>query len=223
VSFTVSGNLFVDDIRLRGSNTGARGYAQIGNGYAGKNGTGYISGDITIGNGFHVDAAGGSAEDTAAIIGNDTGFGTVTGLVTYLSNPNPPPPPPPPPPTVGSSGGAIAVVIQKPTENIGNIVVVTVPVTNVPDINLTDTGGSNHGPGPLEQLVDSNSDGKSSEGEQASDSASESLGKSLDAGRKSASREIMPGLTRNMTRHPHAVPPADVDYSSWGNEAFWVW
>ena len=223
VSFTVSGNLFVDDIRLRGSNTGARGYAQIGNGDAGKNGTGDISGDITIGNGFHVDAAGGSAEDTAAIIGNDTGFGTVTGLVTYLSNPNPPPPPPPPPPTVGSSGGAIAVVIQKPTENIGNIVVVTVPVTNVPDINLTDTGGSNHGPGPLEQLVDSNSDGKSSEGEQASDSASESLGKSLDAGRKSASREIMPGLTRNMTRHPHAVPPADVDYSSWGNEAFWVW
>src|SRR6185437_6977548 len=138
VSFTVSGNLFVDDIRLRGSNTGARGYAQIGNGDAGKNGTGDISGDITIGNGFHVDAVGGSAEDTAAIIGNDTGFGTVTGLVTYLSNPNPPPPPPP----LGSSGGAIAVVIQKPTENIGNIVVVTVPVTNVPDINLTDTGGS---------------------------------------------------------------------------------
>src|SRR6185437_5881269 len=102
VSFTVSGNLFVDDIRLKGSNTGARGYAQIGNGDAGKNGTGDISGDITIGNGFHVDAAGGSAEDTAAIIGNDTGFGTVTGLVTYLSNPNPPPPPPPPPPTVGS-------------------------------------------------------------------------------------------------------------------------
>jgi len=223
VNFTISGDLFVDDIRLRGSNSGARGYAQIGNGDAGKNGTGNVEGDITIGHGFHVDAVGGSADDTSAIIGNDTGFGTVTGLVTFLSEPTPPPPPPPPPPTVGSSGGAIAVVIQKPTENLGNISVVTVPVVNIPDINLTDTGGSNHGPGPLEQLVDSNSDGKSSEGEQASDSASESLGKSLDAGRKGASREIMPGLTRNMTQHPHAVPPADVDYSSWGNEAFWVW
>src|SRR6185437_11005967 len=144
VSFTVSGNLFVDDIRLKGSNTGARGYAQIGNGDAGKNGTGDISGDITIGNGFHVDAAGGSGEDTAAIIGDDTGFGTVTGLVRYLSNPNPPPPPPPPPPTVGSSGDAIAVVIHNPTENIGNIVILTVPVTHVPDIHLTHTGGSNH-------------------------------------------------------------------------------
>jgi hypothetical protein len=26
-----------------------------------------------------------------------------------------------------------------------------------------------------------------------------------------------------MGQHPHAVPPADVDYSSWGNEAFWLW
>jgi hypothetical protein len=222
VNFTISGNLFVDDITLRGSNTGARGYAQIGNGDAGRNGTGNVSGDITIGNGFHVDALGGTANNTAALIGNDTGFGTVTGLVTFLSNPNPPPPPPPPPPTVGSSGGAIAVVIQKPTENIGNvIVVVTVPVVNLPDSGSS--GSSGHGPGPLEQLVDGNSDGKSSEGEQASDSASESLGKSLDAGRRSASQELMPGLTRNMGQHPHAVPPADVDYSSWGNEAFWLW
>ena len=224
VAFTISGNILISDLKLRGSNTGPRGYAQIGNGDASKKGTGNVGGDITIDNGFTIDSVNGSAPDTSSLIGNQTGFGTVTGLVTFLSAP--PPPPPPPPPTVGNSGGAIAVVIQKPTETIGTspIVVLTTPVASPPPLYSGDLGTTNHGPGPLEQLVDNNSDGKNSEGEQASDSVSESLGKSLDAGshKVSGSETLLPGLTKQLGRKAHPVPPADVDYSSWGNEALWL-
>ncbi len=222
VDFNVSGNILVSDLRLRGSATGQRGYAQIGGGDASRQGTADIAGDITIGQGFHVDAQDGTAPDTFSLIGGSTGFGTVTGTVTFLSVP-PPPPPPPPPPSVGDSGGAIAVVIQKPTEIVTTPVVLTTP-TPPPLYTGDDEGTANHGPGPLEQLVDGNSGGNNSEGEQPSDSLSESIGKSLDAGSRkvSSSETLLPGLTRQLNRRPHPVPPADVDYSSWGNEALWL-
>lgn len=215
VSFSIGGDIFVADLRLRGSNSGARGYAQLGNGDASKKGTGNVSGDITVGPGFSIDVLDGTAPDTKSLIGNETGFGTVSGTVTLLSVTPPPPPPPPPPPTVGHSSGAIAVVIQRPTRDTGSGVVVidTVPVTG-------GGSGSSGGAGPQQ----GSGGGQSSDGEQATDNLADSLAKSLEAGgRKVATTEtLLPGLMRQLGPKPQAVPPADADYSSWGNEALWL-
>ncbi len=218
-NFSVSGNLFIDDLTLRGSDTGANGYAQIGNGDASERGTGNISGDITIGHGFHVVSINGTAPGASSSVGNHTGFGTVSGLVSILDVP---PPPPPPPPTVPvDSGGAIATVIQKPTESgATNITVVT--VVSDPGLYSGGSGSSTSAPGPIEQMA--NGDGDHSEGKQASDEATESLGKSLDAGHKSTEGQtLIPGVLAQTAsqRGGRGVPPADVDYSSWGNEALW--
>ncbi len=95
---------------------------------------------------------------------------------------------------------------------------------------LSYSGGSGSGsytPGPLEQLANSDKGGKSSEGKQPSDDLSESLGKSLDEGHKSArNQSLIPGVLTQVSvvgQRGHGVPPADVDYSSWGNEALWQW
>ncbi len=59
----------------------------------------------------------------------------------------------------------------------------------------------------------------------------ETLGQSLDPGSHKTTvvttKSIIPGVLTQIVsigpRSPHGVPPADEDYSSWGNEALWRW
>ncbi len=230
VNFTISGDVTVSDLKLTGSNTGADGYAQIGNGDSAGTGTGNISGNTTIANNTHVTAVNGTAPGASAMVGNDTGTGTVTGTVTGLENP---PTVPSTPTEVAQTNGSVASIQQTPTtptDSTVNIISVT------PEISSTPSGPSDSGQNttpqaqtPLEKLADS--DGSSSEGDQASDDLVSSVGQSLTSGGHKASvtvtRTLIPGvLTQVVTvgpRSPHGIPPADEDYSSWGNEALWRW
>jgi hypothetical protein len=91
----------------------------------------------------------------------------------------------------------------------------------VQQLGIIDTVEGPQGQSPLEQLSDN------SEEQIASDSVADSVGKSLGEGTTVASKTLIPGLLKqfvNLTpNNPHGVPPADVDYSSWGNEALWRW
>jgi hypothetical protein len=55
------------------------------------------------------------------------------------------------------------------------------------------------------------------------------VGKSLDGGKTIyvTSKTLIPGVLKQVVtmnaNNPHGIPPADVDYSSWGNEALWRW
>jgi hypothetical protein len=77
-------------------------------------------------------------------------------------------------------------------------------------------------PGPLATL----DDGKENSGPNTSDTATVVIADSLDGAKKPTSsttlmngmlKQTMPGAGSNL----HGVPPADQDFSSWGNEALW--
>jgi filamentous hemagglutinin family protein len=223
VTFTVSGNITVADLTLQGSDTGQDGYAQVGNGDASKTGTGDISGDITIGPGIDVTIDNGTAPGTDTMIGNDTGFGTVTGTITGYttasSNPTSTP----------SGNGAVATTTDTPvtpTDTDVNVVTVT-PENGNPDQPGNNPAPINQPPGPLDQLADNGN----SEGTDPSDALTSSLGQSLDPHSHNAPittvKSIIPGVLTEVVMKdahgPHGVPPADEDYSSWGNEALWRW
>jgi hypothetical protein len=86
-----------------------------------------------------------------------------------------------------------------------------------------DTVSGGQGPTPLEKLSDNSEQGI------ASDGVADSVGKSLGEGKTIyvSSKTLIPGLLKQIVtltpNKPQGVPPADVDYSSWGNEALWRW
>jgi len=222
VTFNVSGNVTISDLTLIGSDTGQDGYAQVGNGDAAETGTGNISGDITIGQGIVVTIDNGTAPGTDTMIGNDTGFGTVTGTITGYT------PASTNPTNTPGGNGAVATTTQTqitPTDTDVNVVTVT------PETNDTTTNNQpapiNQPPGPLNQLADNGN----SEGTDPSDALTSSLGQSLDARAHNAPitvvKSIIPGVLSEVVMKdphgPHGIPPADEDYSSWGNEALWQW
>ena len=121
---------------------------------------------------------------------------------------------------------------------IGNIAVNTAdngsPTTNVPVITtvvITDTeeGGrptvtavalETSPPGPL-ALLDNGGDGAEPN---TSDTATIVIADSLDGTKKtSGSQFFMGGMLKQTVPGSaiHGVPPADQDFSSWGNEALW--
>jgi hypothetical protein len=225
VTFDVSGNITIADLTLQGSDTGQDGYAQVGNGDASQTGTGDISGDITIGPGIAVTIVNGTAPGSNTMIGNDTGFGTVTGTVTggSQSSGNPT--------TTPGGNGAVATTIQTqitPTDTDPNVIAVVSQTTgdNSPPPN-NPPAPINQPPGPLDQLADNGN----SEGSDPSDALTSSLGQSLDPRAHNAPitvvKSIIPGVLSEVVMKdphgPHGVPPADEDYSSWGNEALWQW
>jgi filamentous hemagglutinin family protein len=225
VNFAISGNVTVSDLTLIGSDTGANGYAQVGNGDASKQGTGDISGDITIGPGIDVTIDNGTAPGTDSMIGNDTGFGTITGTITgyTASSGNPV--------TTPGGNGDVATTTQTqitPTDTDVNVVTV-VPEDNGPNPPDNTPAPINQPPGPLDQLADIG--GGNTEGTDTSDDLTTSLGRSLDPGSHNAPitvvKSIIPGVLTEVVMKdahgPHGVPPADEDYSSWGNEALWQW
>ncbi|MBS0277688.1 MAG: filamentous hemagglutinin N-terminal domain-containing protein [Proteobacteria bacterium] len=212
VNFTISGNVTVADLTLAGSNTGANGYAQIGNGDASRTGTGNVAGSVALGQGTNLTYIPGKAQGSSAGFGNATGTGTVSG-------------------TVASSGvsagtqGSVAAITQTSTNPVTTsaFTTVTAAPTYVQQLASIDTVDNTQGPTPLEQLSDN------SEQTTVSDTVADSVGKSLGEGKTIAvsSKMLIPGLLKQIVtltpNQPHGVPPADVDYSSWGNEALWRW
>jgi hypothetical protein len=226
-TFNISGNITVADLTLQGSDTGEDGYAQVGNGDASGTGTGNISGDITIGPGIDVTIINGTTPGSDSMIGNVTGFGSVSGtIIGYTPGESTTTPIDTP-----AGNGAVATTSQTqvtPTDTDVNVVTVT------PENNGTDQPDSipppppiNQPPGPLDQLADNGN----SEGADPTDALTSSLGQSLDTRAHNAPitvvKSIIPGvLSEVVTKDPHGphgVPPADEDYSSWGNEALWQW
>lgn len=211
VGFTVSGVITVADLKLWGGN-GTNDYGQIGNGDNAGTGYGNVGGNIFIG-GTDFNLKNGNGSGDGAGIGNNTGFGTITNNILGY-----------PPSNTGPGAGAqgaISSTTQIPTIPTG-FDITTVTITPGPGSSPSNDNGSG-GTTPLEQIADGNG-----EGSQDSDSAADALGNSLNGHKvSSVTHIIIPGvLTQIVTlgsHNPNGVPPADADYSSWGNEALWRW
>jgi len=222
-NFTVSGNILVSDLTLIGGSQGDNAYSQIGNGDASLHNAGDISGDITIvTDGGDVVTTDGSSSGSSASIGNASGNGTVTGTVTGGGG--------------GQQGqgqgtqGTIASLIQ-------GVETITVsapqpPTTFVATAEVgpgsAETPAQSSSSGPMSEMADN--DSQASEGKESSDTVANSVGQSLSSKRNKGLRvaqTVIPGLLKQVVlvnlNRPHGVPPADQDYSSWGNEAFWQW
>jgi filamentous hemagglutinin family protein len=211
VDFTISGDVTVADLLLTGSNTGTNGYAQIGNGDASKTGTGDVSGTVTLGQGTKVTKVPGKAPGASTSFGNATGDGSVSGTVATSG------------PSAGAQGSVAAITQTSTNPSSFSFSTFTTSPGYVQQLASIDTVNSGKGPTPLEQLSDN------SEQEIASDSVADSVGKSLGEGKTIyvSSKTLIPGLLKQIVtltpNKPQGVPPADVDYSSWGNEALWRW
>jgi filamentous hemagglutinin family protein len=230
-NFTDSGTITVSDLSLIGSDTGANGYAQIGNGDASLSGVGDVSGDITIMSPDTVTVTDGTAANTTAMIGGATGDGTVTGTITGYS-----------PPSSGSQQqtSTIAALTTQTTTPSGsgtNIVIASplLPPQNSDANSSGLTDNTTASPSPLQQMADASDNGDSGyEGTQPSDTVAVSLGQSLNSGSSGHAKSsatvthtLIPGMLKQVVmvgaNTPHGVPPADQDFSSWGNEALWQW
>jgi trimeric autotransporter adhesin len=223
-NFTVTGNVTVADLTLTGG--GNNGFSLIGNGDPTQTGFGNISGDIIIDANGNIIYTPGTGFNSWATIGNFTGQGTVSGSVDGAE--------PPPVGSVNSDPGTIGVVVTTVAGNGQNnspppiTTVNTVVVTTTTDD--TGTGGlhANIGdttpPGPLASL---DTNGADSSTPNVSDGATVVIADSLDGSQKpSVTHSILAGVLTQVTpsgagHTAHGVPPADQDFSSWGNEALW--
>ncbi|MGA9795882.1 MAG: hypothetical protein WBQ17_10155, partial [Rhizomicrobium sp.] len=203
-NFSDTGTITVSDLNLTGSGSGTDGYAQIGNGDASANNVGDVSGNITVQAGTIV-LTDGPPNGAVAVIGNVTGSGTVSGTITgYTSSGG----------TDASTQGAVTTIVSETSPTPPIILVVTTP----PEITTGDTGpGSTQSSGPLEELTGET---------ETADTATDELGQSLD-GHKHVTQTVslIPGVLTEVVdmETPRGIPPADQDFSSWGNEAFWRW
>ena len=210
-NFTMSGNISVSDLTLLGSDTGTDAYAQVGNGDASENSTGNAAGDIVIDAGS-ITVTNGAANGGVALIGNATGHGLVSGIITGYTQPNTPSTDD----TQGTIESTISTSTQANTQQV-DLIVITPPTG--PDDG--DTSGSQT-TGPLGNL----SGNTEASGDQTSDAASNDLGRSLNGHDSNVQTvALIPGvLTEVVSRQtPRGIPPADQNFSSWGNEALWRW
>jgi len=229
-NFTDSGSVTVSDLTLIGSDTGADGYAQIGNGDSSGNNVGDVSGDITIMSPDAIVIDNGTAPGSSAMVGGATGDGTVTGTIDGYTPPNNSQQQQQQTSTVAS----LTTQTPSPTGGGSNIVVST-PILGPPASDASNTGLTDNttaSPSPIQQMADSSDNGDAGyEGTEPSDTVTVSLGQSLSGGHTkpgtTVTHTIIPGMLKQVvmvgTSSPHGVPPADQDYSSWGNEALWQW
>ncbi|MEI9995549.1 MAG: filamentous hemagglutinin N-terminal domain-containing protein [Rhizomicrobium sp.] len=224
-NFTVTGDVTVTDLALQGG--GPNGYSQIGNGDLSLTGFGNISGDIVIDANGQITYQDGPGPHSTASIGNFTGQGTVSGTLSGAT-----------PPNEGGGGGdvhtdpvVIGVIV---TNTAGNNPPGNPPITTIYTIVTTPTDEDNGGatavtasleavkPGPLASLDDNGVDGATP---YSADSATVVIADSLDGAKKPGSTLILlPGMLKQTGPGQgglHGVPPADQDFSSWGNEALW--
>ncbi|HJW40873.1 MAG TPA: hypothetical protein VJ476_06560, partial [Rhizomicrobium sp.] len=221
-NFTVSGNITVTDLALTGG-PGANGFSLIGNGDASLNSDGNISGNIQIDANGNITYTTGSGLGSQAAIGNFTGQGTVSGTIEGVTTPS----------EFGNDPGTIGVVVTNTANNNANGYN---PITTINSVVVTGQepeGGAatlsahiedNTPPGPLASLDDRNADSVSPN---TSDSATVVIADSLDGAKKQAATQtILAGMLTQTAptggaNSVHAIPPADQDFSSWGNEALW--
>jgi len=219
-NFTMSGNLSVTDLALTGGNTGSNAYAQIGNGDASKNSTGNVSGNIVISANGQITYTNGTAPHSPATIGNFTGQGTVAGTLTGAQ----------PPSDVTTDPVIIGVVSVNTADNNNNngnnnvttINTVVVPAPTEPNGGATQVPSATATPGALASL----DNGGDSSSPNTSDSATTYIADSLNGAKQTGSTTLLSGMLRQQTptsasNTVHGVPPADQDFSSWGNEALW--
>lgn len=219
-NFTVTGDVTVTDLLLQGGNTGGNSFAVIGSGDASKNGYGNVNSNIVINvNGGTITYNQGTAANSPATIGNFTGHGTVTGTLTGAT----------PPSQVNNDPAVIGVVATNTasTQQPANTTVITtVVITDQKENNAGAAGVSaevEHTPGPLASLDNSGD----SAAPNTSDSATVVIADSLDgASKPSGSTTILPGVLKQAGPNGsggalHGIPPADQNFSSWGNEALW--
>ena len=223
VNFDVSGNVVLDDLTLVGSDTGTDAYAQIGNGDAAKTGTANVSGNITVSKGTTFNITPGTAPGTSADIQNGTGKGSVSGSVDGYTSPTSGNTAPVSDPTTAGSVSSIVQNPVTPTSFTITQVEVTPEVTN--ESGTEELASVETTPSPLAKMSGGDED---TGGETASDSVAGSVGTSLSGGKTyTATKTLIPGVLKEVVtltpRTPHGVPPADEDYSSWGNEALWRW
>ncbi len=218
-SWTVTGNVSVTDLSLTGGNTGSNAYSQIGNGDVSMNGTGNISGDITIDANGNITYTNGTAPHSRATIGNFTGHGTAEGTLTGAN-----------PPSDVTNDPVIIGNIASNTANNGSntnappatIATVVITTEQAATIAPTATTVSTAPPGPLASL----DGGGDTSPPNASDTATVVIADSLNGAKKpTGSTTILAGMLKQTvptaTGAVHGVPPADQDFSSWGNEALW--
>jgi filamentous hemagglutinin family protein len=224
VTFNIAGDITIDDLVLTGSNTGSNGYAQIGNGDGAGSGTGNVSGNIVISQGTVFVITPGTAPGTGADIKNNTGTGTVSGTVTGYNGTTPPPPPTPPTPTSDpTTAGSVSSILQNPNTPT-SFTFTTAGLSPQFTGGSGDLGaGSSSTPSPLEKLA-----GNAEDEDVPSDSVANSVGDSLNGEKPHVvSKTVIPGVLDEIVtltpRNPHGIPPADENYSSWGNEALWRW
>jgi filamentous hemagglutinin len=228
-NFTMLGSISVTDLSLTGGNTSGNSYAQIGNGDAALASYGDASGDIVIAANGTITYNNGSAPHSPAVIGNFTGQGSTSGTVTGAS--------PPPPTIIGNPGivGVIVTLVSNPISNPANNpnnTLLNGPVTLI-ETEVVPSGAENAAgsagagltvttEGPIASLS-----GEAEDSPNASDSGTVVIADSLNgADKPSTSKSLMGGYLTQVTpvaagQTIHGIPPADQDFSSWGNEALW--
>ncbi|MEI9991929.1 MAG: filamentous hemagglutinin N-terminal domain-containing protein [Rhizomicrobium sp.] len=222
-NFTVTGDVTVADLALAGG--GANGYSLIGNGDASHSSFGTISGNVVIDANGAITYTSGTGAHSQATIGNFTGKGTTSGTITGAN----------PPSEIGNDPGTLGVVVTtiantKPT---GNSTLTTIDTVVVPAVEQNGGAAALAAhietntpppPGPLASLSGNSGDSSTSN---TSDGATVVIADSLDGAKKAGvTQAILAGMLTQMNptsagHTVHAVPPADQDFSSWGNEALW--
>ena len=220
-NWTITGNVTVTDLSLAAGNGGPNAYSQIGNGDASHNATGNISGTIVIDANGQITYIAGSSAHSQATIGNFTGQGTVTVSLSGAT----------PPPEVTGNATVIGNIASNTANNGSNVnhveTIATVVIINTeqnsggPSVVVASLDTSK--PGPLASLDDTGGD---SSAPNSSDSATVVIADSLDGAKKAVgSQTILAGMLKQTMPSSgiatHGVPPADQDFSSWGNEALW--
>jgi filamentous hemagglutinin family protein len=222
------------DYAIGGSATNA--YAQIGHGNASGTYIDTLGGDISVRSGGTIYLNHGVPDTSPALIGHQTASGgTTAGNVSIVGNIGgytPPDLTPPPPPLDDPAVSGIITVLSSPSATF-----TVSPLLLTQPLLVIEAGGV--APlmamplavqqSPLLALTGEEGGDPGSEAEVAADELAASVGSSLDGttGQRPSRRvSIIAGLLSQLVPAVGAnaasgVPPADQNFSSWGNKALW--
>jgi filamentous hemagglutinin family protein len=223
------------DYAIGGGATNA--YAQIGHGNASGTYIDTLSGDIAVRSGGTIYLDHGVLDTSPALIGHGTAAGGTTAgnvsIVGIIGGYTPPDlTPPAVPPLEDPAVGGIITVLSSPAATF-----VVSPLLVTQPLLVIEAGGV--APlmamplalqqSPLLALTGEEGADPGSEAEIAADELAASVGSSLDGstGQRPTRRvSIIAGLLSQIvpavgTNVPRGIPPADENFSSWGNKALW--
>ena len=216
-----------------GAGTGA--YAQVGDN----------SGSATSSSGYNnVAQVSVTSSNNALVTGSGAGSYALIGNGDDQAQVVTPPPPSNPPPaspgtiqtqvandpqTIGfvASQNAATSALSNDSANINvnTVVLVVNPPTTNPGATTVTASVSSSSSNPIATLTGQG--GQNNEPASASDTATTTIASSLNGSSKPPiSHPLIPGVLSQITqasatKNVHGIPPADQDFSSWGNEAFW--